>query len=461
MNSGHLARLSLAASLLASHNLLQAAPETAQPTQSVTINEPLASVKFDTGIVKTYSIGLGSSAFHYQDDPANVSYFMTDRGPNIKCKNDIKEIKQDLCRKGKIFPVSSYAPRIYKLQFDKTGGDGHFYGSYKVVSMVELKNRDGKPLSGMPNGFKVTDKESGFDQHGKPIPSDNEGVDTEALVRLSDGSFWIGEEYAPSLMHVDAQGRLMQRIVPDTVDGDLSNAHYDVAGLLPKILRKRRLNRGIEGVALSPDEKSLYFIMQSPLANPDKATYAKSRNVRVFKVSLKDGEYAGLVGEYLYRFDLPETFGDTRTGAGDVKKNPDGSYRSVTSDKIKISEMTVLPSGELVVLERVSKTTKLYRIELDGATNLLGSKYDDEQTRPTLEEISEPRVVGIRPVQKSLVFNSMQDAPGLPRKVEGVASIGKDRLVLINDNNFVGSVTVRATVVDLKPQLTDLARNHP
>lgn len=435
-------------------------PVGSESTRSVTIKEHLASVTFDSGTTMNYSIGLGSGAFHYPGDPENVSYFMTDRGPNIKCKDDVKTVRRNLCAKGKIFPAPDYTPRIYKLQFNDHNTNGQSAGTYTVLDMIELKNKDGQIISGMPNDLKVTDRESGFDQHGNAIVPDNEGVDTEAIVRLSDGSFWIAEEYAPSLLHVDAKGHIMQRIVPEAVDTDLKSANYSVSGLLPKILRKRMLNRGIEGLAVSQDEQFLYFALQSPLAHPDKATYKKSRNIRIFKIRLQAGNFAGVVGEYLYMMDLPETFGDILTGAGDVKKNPDGTYRTLTADKIKISEMTVLPTGELIVLERVSKTTKLYRIDLDNASNLLGSKYDNEQTRPSLEEITAPAMAGIRPVQKSLIFNSMHEAPDLPRKIEGIACIGNDRLLLINDNDFNGNVEIRATVIDLKHRLEITRASH-
>jgi hypothetical protein len=56
--------------------------------------------------------------------------------------------------------------------------------------------------SGITNLLSNT--EVAYDTAGNPLPFDPEGLDTEALVRLNDGTFWLGEEYAPSLVHVAA-----------------------------------------------------------------------------------------------------------------------------------------------------------------------------------------------------------------------------------------------------------------
>ena len=35
--------------------------------------------------------------------------------------------------------------------------------------------------------------------------------DVESIARMNDGSFWVGEEFGPYLLHFDAQGRLLAR----------------------------------------------------------------------------------------------------------------------------------------------------------------------------------------------------------------------------------------------------------
>ena len=75
----------------------------------------------------------------------------------------------------------------------------------------------------------------------------------------------------------------------------LRRRRYEVEGTLPAILAKRRLNRGIEFMAVSPDENFLYFIMQNPLANPDDDAYAAAGNTRLFKIERETVQGRGRV----------------------------------------------------------------------------------------------------------------------------------------------------------------------
>lgn len=43
--------------------------------------------------------------------------------------------------------------------------------------------------------------------------------DPESLVPLADGTYWVGDEHGPFLLHVDGAGRLLEAPVPLTVDG--------------------------------------------------------------------------------------------------------------------------------------------------------------------------------------------------------------------------------------------------
>jgi hypothetical protein len=104
---------------------------------------------------------------------------------------------------------------------------------------------------------------------------------------------------------------------------------------------------------------------------------------------------------------------------------------------VRISELTAVGVDRLIVLERIAKTTKLHAIDLAAATNILGSDWDKAGTSPSLEQLTAADLAarGIIPVTKKLWLDSSTYAE-LPEKVEGVAIVDGNQLVLINDDDF-------------------------
>jgi len=312
-------------------------------------------------------------------------------------------------KNGRIYPTPSYTPSIYRVMLLDDG-------SFRVTDVITLKDRDGRPLNGMPNPLRTATTEIPLDGTGKPLQQDVRGIDAEGLLVLSDGSFWIGEENAPSLAHFGAHGRMIVRHVPTGTESDFAGAPYETVGSLPAILVKRQSNRGIEAVAVSPDERFLYFIMQNPLANPDTAAFQRARNTRLFKI---DRATMRVVGEYVYTLDDPQSF----------RRDPS----SKQSDP-RISEMMAVGLDRLIIDERTELTTKLYEVELTGATDIAASRWDDAATRPTLEQ-SDLTTAGIVPVKKTLRFDTA-DHPEVVGKTEGMTLLGDGALALINDDDF-------------------------
>jgi hypothetical protein len=415
----------------------------------ITLNEPLGNVAFQGGKTLTLEVGLGSGAFHAAGDPTDEIYTITDRGPNIACNESEALVgKPSFCvdngvvdEDGKIFPMPSFTPTIYKLNIHTGGAIGAKVG-YKVTQTIEIKDRDKKQISGLPNPLQITNTENAYDNKGDKKAFDPNGLDPEAIIKLSNGSFWIAEEYAPSLVHVGSDGMILERVVPSGMENDLAEANYRVMGILPAILKKRQLNRGIEALAISPDEQFLYFMMQSPLANPDKAAYQNSRYVRLFKLSLQEGDIQNVVGEYVYLIDTPETF-----LLDDTEKQSD----------VKISEMVALDTDKLIILERIHRHTKLYRVStLDSGTNILGTEWDNESTSPSLETLDNLAAHNIAQLGKTQVFDSRKEISDLDFKIEGIAILDDEYLAFINDNDFgIDGTKTRVTVVKLVKQLNE------
>ena len=182
-------------------------------------------------------------------------------------------------------------------------------------------------------------------------------------------------------------------------------------------------------MAVSPDEQFLYFIMQNPLANPDVKAYQRAKNVRLFKI---ERAAMKVVGEYVYTLDDPGSF----------RRDP-----SKRQNDPRISELMAIGLDRLVVLERTEQTTKLYEIQLEGATNIVSSRWDDLTTSPSLEQsaIADAKIAA---VQKNLRLDT-GDFRNIVGKTEGMALLGDGSLLVINDDDF-GIAGGRTQIVVLR-----------
>lgn len=384
---------------------------------AISIEKILFTEKLDTLVLKNktlhFDVGIGSGAFHFKGDPKDVFYTVTDRGVNIKCKDSKKLMGKRVCKKGKIFPNANFTPTIYKI---KVGNN-----SYEVLQKIQIKDKNGIQVSGVSN----PNTEKSYDINGHELKYDPNGLDIESIVRVSDGTFWLSEEYGGSILHVSSDGRILKRVVPKGYKKNLKNATYNISESLPKIISMRPLNRGIESIAISPDEKYLYFMMQSPLANPSKKDFKSSRNVRLFKYNIKKDK---VIAEFVYQMDKPDTFKLDKN-----KKQSD----------VKISEMSCIGDDKLIVLERISKTTKFYKVSLKGAFNILNSKWDDKKTTPSLAQGYDGKFIA-----KTLELDT-SNIKGMPKKIEGIAYIDEHNWILTNDNDF-GISGLQEYIIKLK-----------
>jgi hypothetical protein len=378
----------------------------------------MAPIAMPGGKVLNYTIGIGSGAFRHPGDPANVIWTVGDRGPNMTCSEAGKLLSKEIAEKcekvkaGRVYPAPSYTPSIYKVELDRAGK------SFRILETIPVRTKSGKPIAGLLNPQTRATKDTGLDLAGNILPDSADNLDLEGLVRLSDGTFWIGEEMGPSIAELSADGRVLRRFVPADQGEDYKTSEAEIRPVLPAVLSKRQGNRGIESLAVSPDEAFLYFIMQNPLANPDVKTYQQAKNTRLFKFDRRAGT---LVGEWVYQLDDPQSFA---LDPSDKQNEP------------RISELTALGPDRLLVLERTDKTTKLHEVTLAGATNILGTKWDDVATSPSLEKENDASKLGIVPVRKVLRLDSARDIKDAPEKIEGVAFLGDGAMALINDNDF-------------------------
>ncbi len=344
----------------------------------------------NTAGVPVYNGGFGSAMATVPGEPGYF-YLMTDRGPNV----------DGISSDNKIFPVPGFTPQIGKFKLEND--------SLKLVQVIEMADAAGNKISGRPNPAGAgSTGETGLDMNGKAVATDINGLDPEGLAIAPDGSFWVSDEYGPHLVHFDKSGKTLERINP-----------FGSTRKLPNVLKKRRANRGMEGLAITPDGKMLVGIMQSPLYNPSKAAVSKSKNVRIVSFDIQ----SGATKQYLYVLD------DSKTAN---------------------SEMVAITATSFLVLERDgdfpgngSTVKKVYKIDISKATDL--SDPADSETGKlfngkTVDEMTDKEIAdaGIQPVSKTLVTDLLADIPGgYPHdKAEGLAIIDNTTLAVSNDDDF-------------------------
>ncbi len=378
------------------------APQTTPPGTLVATYTlpPLRLQQLQPGIAndRQFLLGsIGSGLWHGRNDPANTFWLLSDRGPNVKVDVDGQERRT--------FPVPDFDPLIVQV---RTTGN-----KLEVLKTIPIVDAAGKGVTGLPNTAAHDDP--GYTYDGKTqLPFNPNGIDPEGLVRTRQGDFWVVEEYGPSLLHIAANGKVLKRYVPQGVS--LDGATYPVAATLPGIFAARKNNRGFEGLALSPDERTLSLVLQSPLSNPDKKTGKKSRNTRILTFDIASEQ---VTAEYVYPIDK---FGDFDPA-------------TPNQDEMKVSGLTALDGDTLIALERTDAVAKLYLIELAGATNILGSQWDAGATSPSLEATKDLAAAGITPLAKQRLIN-FASVPGAPRKIEGVAVLDKQTVAIANDDDF-------------------------
>ncbi|WP_328497939.1 esterase-like activity of phytase family protein [Streptomyces sp. NBC_00414] len=338
--------------------------------------------------------GIGSDI--YPAGRKGEFWTVTDRGPNGQVKVDGE--------KRRTFPVPGFDPAIVKI---RVSGD-----SVKVLDAIPITTTSGRPVTGLSNQKARDEAPYSYDAK-TPLSYNPNGLDTEGIVRSEDGSFWLVDEYGPSLVHVSARGKVLTRYVPKGLN--LTGAGYPVVEALPAVLLHRKVNRGFEGLAQLPGG-DLVLAVQSPLSLPDTDAGEASLTARLLRFSPKK---RAVTAEYAYRFDA----------VGVVDPGEDDP------SELKISSVVAVGRDRLLVEERTDKAARLQVVKLSRGADILGNQWDDSTTSPSLEQLEDPAASGVPVLRKRLVVD-LGKVKGVPGKIEGVARVDHDTLALINDNDF-------------------------
>jgi hypothetical protein len=224
--------------------------------------------------------------------------------------------------------------------------------------------------------------------------------DPESMVRVADGSYWIGDEFGPFLLHCDRAGRLMQP--PVSIPGVFSPEN-PYRGDTPANLNP---SRGLESLVRSPDGRTLYPLLEGTV------TGDAAGSLRMYEFDVATAGYTGR--QWTYALD------------------PAG--RSV-------ADAVAVDANRFLALERDSG---------EGEAALFKRVFlvDRRQTNPdgTLKKTMVADLVNLANPRHVGNFGDPFRFPFLT--IEGLVLLGERSVGVVNDNNFPSSAGRVSGVAD-------------
>jgi hypothetical protein len=227
--------------------------------------------------------------------------------------------------------------------------------------------------------------------------------DIESLQRTPDGTFWIGDEFGPFLLHVDRTGKLLQ--APIGLPGAKAPQNPALApGETPTV----RSSRGFEAIAISRDGHTLYPILEASLTTDADPTI-----------------------RHIYQFDVAT-----------------GSYTSNTwtfhanGNDLQIGDAQIASGRRIVFIERDDLEGPAAKIKDIDAVDLDAPRNADGTLRKSLVfsalRIRDP--FGISLATGPAGAFGLGDPFSFPiQSFETLTLLGSDRVLIANDNNYPDS----------------------
>jgi hypothetical protein len=209
--------------------------------------------------------------------------------------------------------------------------------------------------------------------------------DVESIVRVRDGSYWLGDEFGPYLLHIDRAGRLLRAPVP--LPG--VRAPENPSG--PPNLGR---SKGFEGMARSPDGRTLYPLLEGTV----------------------DGDPAGSLR--LHEFDLAA---EAYTGRRWIYQLADPA--------LAIGDAVAVDAHRFLVIERDNAQGDAAMVKKIYLADRRDRDHDgrlDKTLIADLLDIANPRGVGGFGPTFRFPFQTIEDVVILDDRTLGV----------LNDNNF-------------------------
>jgi len=288
--------------------------------------------------------------------------------------------------------AATFPCRYHEIELDVRPESGSI--RFELLDTHLLSDRDGVRLTGSLEKLK-----------NWTLPSRCPSYDPEGIRCLGSERVIISDEYGPSIDIFDRSGRMVQSVILP--------ARYALSERrTPPMTVGTFSNRGLEGIAISPDQSRLVAAMQGPLVQDGRIENNKclGLNTRWFFKNLENGNSA----EWVYQLD------DESTG---------------------VSEVLAVDNHRYLVIERDSrfgvdaKIKKIFLADVTDASDVSG-----------VESLKGGLGDSTKPVKKRLLIDLLAPEFGMsgelaPEKPEGLAwgptlPNGQRLLIVCFDNDF-------------------------
>jgi len=285
----------------------------------------------------------------------------------------------------------------------------------------------GTPGANTPGKYYFTGRSDGFSGSGSGTPT-NARLDPEGARVSPNGAYlYVSDEYGPYVYKFDA--KTGQRLQSYTLPGSLLVNTQSPVGTTESSSNSsgRVANKGMEGLAITPDGKTLVGVMQAPLIQ-DAAQSATSKMLRIVTINVDTGathEYGYMLTDgsgvsEIIALNDHEFLLDERDGKGRLGGNNTNAAGSSDSNNAAVK--------------------KLYKINIAGAQELLSTDTPAQLAAKAIAKSAFMDVVNI--------LNAAGiDKKNIPSKIEGIA-FGDDVVVdgttmhtlwIANDNDFINT----------------------
>jgi len=361
----------------------------------------------ESGVNENVFGGIGSGLAYAGN---NTFIALPDRGPNAQAYDGGAAIDN----------TTTYIPRLHTINMELTASSTGLPFSITptltnttlLYSATPLNYAiDGAPAQNDSTHFYFSGRSDNFAEGSSSTNSNNARLDPEGIRVSNDGkSVFISDEYGPYVYQFDRTTG--ERIKTFELPSDLavSNPQATETAEISGNSSGRTTNKGMEGLAITPDGKTLVGIMQAPLLQDT------NKVVRIVTVDVA----SGATHEYAYQLT---------TGSG-------------------VSEIVAINDHEFLVDERDgkglgdnsdAKVKQIFKIDLNGAQEISGLSGD-----LSAKAVSKTLSLDF----KNELVNAGVAAQNIPAKIEGM-TFGEDifynneilhTLWVTNDNDFLSSI---------------------